>query len=204
MSKRFSIKLSYLLAIIAVLIGVVGAVYLDWHEIQTLVSIQIPARDLPAYYQIQPGDIFKKTFAARDIPSNTLTKSQDIVGRYSLVKLPKQKPLTENQLSPKIDPLRLIDTIAVGIPVIPLITLSENLQAGDIVDVTLVPPTTKEGSLPSPIVLANILVLDVKQVSLAKANVSSTSVIVVALPVKYQQKFANYIPGATFLVSRKL
>ena len=80
--------------------------------------------------------------------------------------------------------------------------LGGNLQAGDTVEMTLVPTTTKAESLPSPVVFPNILVLDVKSVS--QASASSTSVVVVALPLKRQQEFASKSLGATFLLTRKL
>lgn len=60
------------------------------------------------------------------------------------------KPLTEKLLSSKIDPNRLVDTVAVGIPATPAMILGGNLLAGDTVEMTLVPTTTKAESLPSP------------------------------------------------------
>lgn len=197
-----SLSLSHLLAIVAISIGVIGAVYLGWHESQTRISISVPVRELPAYHQIQPSDLTKKTYTARNLPSKTFKQPQDIVGRYTLTNIPKQKPLTDKQLSSKIDPARLTDTIAVGISATPAMTLGGNLQAGDIVDITLVPVTTKTGSSPSPILFPNILVLDVKLVS--QANSSSTSVVIIALPLKRQQEFANKSFGATLLLTRKL
>ncbi|GAB1540023.1 hypothetical protein NUACC21_26920 [Scytonema sp. NUACC21] len=192
-------SLSQWITILALFVGVTGAIYL---ETQTKIEIQVPKRDLPVYYQIKPDDLSSKTYAKKDIPSKILKESQELVGRYTLTKISKQKFLTEKLLSSKIDPSRLVDTVAVGIPATPAMILGGNLQAGDTVDMTLVPTTTKTKSLPSPIVFPNILVLDVKPVS--QGSTSSTSVVVVALPLKRQQDFASKSFGAAFLLTRKL
>jgi Flp pilus assembly protein CpaB len=199
MQLLFKPSLSQWITMLALFVGILGATYL---ETQTKIEIQVPKRDLPAYYQIKPGDLSSQTYAKKDIPSKILKNSQELVGRYTLTKIPKQKPLTEKLLSSKIDPDRLIDTVAVGIPATPAMTFGGNLQAGDTVEMTLVPTTTKAESLPSPIVFPNILVLDVKSVS--QASALSTSVVVVALPLKRQQEFASKSLGATFLLTRKL
>lgn len=206
MSRRslfpLSISLSLLVAVFAIVVGAIGAAYLGWHESKIRIVIDVPARELPAYYQIKSSDLIKKDYITRNLPSKTLKNTKEIIGRYTLTKIPEKKPITEKQLNSKIDPTRLANTIAVGIPATPAMTLGGNLQAGDIVDITFVPPTTKLGSLPSPKVFSNIVVLDVKQVS--QANASHTSVIVIALPSKSQQEFATYTSRATLLISRKL
>jgi Flp pilus assembly protein CpaB len=199
MQLLFKPSLSQWITMLALFIGIIGATYL---ETQPKIEIQLPKRDLPAYYLIKPGDLSSKAYAKKDIPSSILTKSQELVGRYTLTKIPQQKPLTEKLLSSKIDPNRLVDTVAVGIPATPAMILGGNLQAGDTVEMILVPTTTKAESLPSPMVFPNILVLDVKSVS--QASASSTSVVVVALPLKRQQEFACKSLGATFLLTRKL
>ncbi|MBG1260607.1 SAF domain-containing protein [Nostoc commune] len=199
MKMLFIPSLSQWITMLALFVGILGATYL---ETRPKIEIQVPNRDLPAYYQIKPGDLSSKTYAKKDIPSKILKKSQQLVDRYTLTSIPKQKLLTEKLLSSKIDQNRLVDTVAVGIPATPAMILGGNLQAGDSVEMTLVPTTTKAESLPSPIVFPNILVLDVKSVS--QASALSTSVVVVALPLKRQQEFASKSPGVTFLLTRKL
>ncbi|GJD19201.1 hypothetical protein RIVM261_041570 [Rivularia sp. IAM M-261] len=193
------LSLDLWILILALFVGTLGATYL---ETQPKIEIQVPNRDLPAYHQIKPGDLSSKSYAKKDIPSKVLKKSQELVGRYTLAKIPKQKPLTEKLLGSKIDPNRLVNTVAVGIPATPAMILGSNLQASDTVEITLVPTTNKAQSLPPTVVFSNILVLDVKSVPQAAA--SSTSVVVVALPLKRQQEFASKSPGATFLLTRKL
>jgi Flp pilus assembly protein CpaB len=206
MTKRslfpLSIRLSCLVTIVAITIGIIGAAYLRYHETKTSVSIPVPKQDLPAYHPIRPSDLVQKTYATRNLPSNTFRKPQEITGRYALTQIPKQKPLTEKQLSTKVDIARLADTVAVGIPATPATTLGGSLQPGDTVDIMLIPATVKAGSSPSPIVFPNILVLDIKPAS--QANASSTAVVVIALPVKRQNEFAVHSQRGTLLFSRQL
>jgi len=206
MSRRslftISVSLSLLLAVGAILFGATGAAYLGWHESKTRVDIDVPVRELSAYYQIKSSDLTKKNYSKRNLPSKTVKNAKEIIGRYTLTNIPEQKPITEKHINSKIDLARLTDTTVVGIPATSAMTLNGNLQAGDIIDITLVPATNKPGFLPSPRIFSNIGVLDVKQVT--PANASFTSVIVIALPSKNQPEFATYLPKATVLISRKI
>lgn len=197
---KLSLSLSQWLAVVVILVGIPAAVYLFWHEARTSVSVPVPKQDLPAYHPIRPGDLVQKTYAARNIPANTFRKPQEITGRYTLTQIPKQKPLTEKQLSSKVNLTYLANTVAVAIPATPATTLGGSLQAGDIVDITFASPTAKAGSSPSPVVFPNILVLDVKPASQA----NSPSAVVIALPSKRQKEFATHSQRATPLFSRKL
>ncbi|MCC3499429.1 MAG: hypothetical protein JGK03_15355 [Microcoleus sp. PH2017_25_DOB_D_A] len=198
---KFSLSLSQWLAVVVIPVGIVAAAYLFWHETKTSVSIPVPKQDLPAYHSIRPGDLVQKIYSTRNLPSNTFRKPQEIIGRYALTQIPKQKPLTEKQLSSKVDPVLLANTVAVGILATPATTLGGSLQVGDIADIMLVPATTKSG-FSSPTLFPNILILDVKAAS--QANSSSASVIVIALPLKRQQEFISKSFGATLLLTRKL
>ncbi|NET02848.1 MAG: hypothetical protein F6K61_20315 [Sphaerospermopsis sp. SIO1G1] len=197
---------SLLLLSISILIGIIGFFYLFWHENQTKLTIDVPKNELPAYYQIKPQDLAKKTYTTRTIPANTLKNPKDILGRYTLTNIPKHKPLTEKQLSPRIDPSFLAGTVTVGIPATPAMTFNGKLQAGDIVNITLVPAKSKvipqNSSSLSLISFPNIIVLDVK--SVLTGNTLATSVIIIALPKNRQSEFATHIPDATLLISRDL
>ena len=199
---KFSLSLSQWLAVVVIPVGITATAYLFWHETQTSVSILVPKQDLPAYHSIRPGDLVEKTYSTRNLPSNTFRNPQEIIGRYTLIQSPKEKPLTEKQLSSKVDPDILANTVAVGIATTPATTLGGSLQAGDIVDIMFVPITTKAGSSSSPMLFPNILILDVKAES--QANSSSTSVVVIALPLKHRQEFISKSFGATLLFTRKL
>ena len=203
-SDDWSIKLSLsqLLAIVAIPVGILGALYLFWQEEKTYVDVYVPAHELPAYYQIQASDLIQKPYAARSFPSGILKTSEEAVDRYTLAQLPKEKPLIDNQLGVKLNPTCFADAIAVSLPATPAMTFGGNMRAGDVVSITFSSPATKEGEAPSPTVFSDILVLDVKAVS--QANISSTFVIVIALPRERQQEFATQLTRATALVSRSL
>lgn len=197
------LSLSHWLAIVAIPMGIIGALYLFWQEGKTRVDVYVPARELPAYHQIQPSDLRPKLYASRSIPSGTLRASQEIVGRYTLTQLPKEKSLADSQLGVKVNPTCLTDTIAVSLPATPAMTFGGNLKAGDTVSITFVStPATKESVLPPSALFSDILVLDVKAVS--QANTSFTSVIVIALPKTSAKEFATHLAGATALVGRNL
>jgi len=198
---KFSLSLSQLWAVVVIPVGIAATAHLFRHETQTSVSILVPKQDLPAYHSIRPGDLVEKTYSTRNLPSNTFRNPQEIIGRYTLIQSPKEKPLTEKQLSSKVDPDILANTVAVGITATPATTLGDSLKAGDIVDIMLV-TTTKAESSPSLIAFSNILILDVKAES--QANSSSTSVVVIALPLKHRQEFISKSFGATLLFTRKL
>lgn len=196
----FTLSLSQWISVVAVLVGIFAAAYL---ETKTKIEVQVPKADLPAYYQIRQSDLNSKVFASNNVPSNALKKSQEIVGRYTLTNIPREKPLTKKQVTASN---QLANTVAVGIPATPAMTFGGNLQAGDIVDITLVPAKNKvnlqENSSTSPILFSKIVVLGVKPDT--QANTLTASVIVIALPKNSQSDFATYMPGATLVVSRKL
>jgi len=85
--------------------------------------------------------------------------------------------------------------------------LGGNLQAGDVVDLVLVPPVTEAQPSPSPTLFENILVLDVKPVAEAWTTDGklhdSPLVVDVALPLNRRLEFATKSRGATFLLTRK-
>ena len=163
----------------------------------------LPVRELPAYHQIQLSDLTPKPYASRSVPSDTLRTAQEIVGRYTLTPLPKDKLLTDSQLGVKVNPTCLTNTIAVSLPATPAMTFGGNLKAGETVSITFgSTPADKESTLPSPALFSNLLVLDVKAVS--QASTPFTSVIVIALPKTAVQAFVTHLPGATALVGLDL
>jgi len=197
------LSLSHWLAIVAIPVGIMGALYLFWHEEKTRVDVYVyvPAHDLPAYHQIQDSDLAPKRYASRSVPSGILKKSQRIVGRYTLTSLPNGKPLTNSQLGVKVQPNCLMDTVAVSLPATPAMTFGGNLKAGDTVSITFASPATKEGVSPTPTLFSDILVLDVKAVP--QTN-TFTSVIVIALPKTSAEEFVTHLASTTTLVGRNL
>ena len=193
-------SLSYWLAIVAIPVGIMGALYLFWQENKTQVEVYVPAHDLPAYHQIQPSDLIPKLYASRAVSSDTLRTAQAIAGHYTLTPIPHAKPLTASQLSVKVNPTCLTDTIAVSLLATPAMTFGGNLKAGDTVSLTFAPPAPKAGASPKPALFPDLLVLDVKPVAQATTQ---NSVIVLALP-KTAAEFATHLPDPTTLISRDL
>lgn len=207
--RLFPLSLSHLLALVAISSGFIGYFYLQKYESQTKVSLPIPVRDLPAYHQIQTSDLMQQNYPARTVSKTTLRKSTEILGRYTLTTIPREKPLSQKQLSSKLEPQRaklLADTVAIGIPATPALVLGGNLQAGDVVDITLISEATKELPSPKSLKFDNILVLDIKTVSSNKSsqNTPSEFVVVIAMPRQRQQEFAINSAGRELLLSRKL
>jgi Flp pilus assembly protein CpaB len=195
----FRLSLSQWISMVALFVGVLATTYL---ETQTKVTVQVPRDDLPAYHLVQPSDLISRTYAVKDIPRDAFKKTDEIKNRYTLTNISKHKPLTKKLLSSIQDSIHVTDTVAIGIPATPAMTLGASLQAGDIIDITVILAKGKAESAPSTIVFPNILVLDVKQNS--QTNATFSSVIVIAIPSKRQPEFALHSISATILVSRKL
>ncbi|HEY9613121.1 RcpC/CpaB family pilus assembly protein [Allocoleopsis sp.] len=198
--KRFSMPLSRLGVLIAIPVSAFCALYLGLHEPQTRQLIPVPVRDLPAYHQIQLTDLVQKKSSAKTLSS--------IVNRYTLTPVPKHKPLSKDKLGPQVESDRISNTVAIGIPATPAMVLGGNLEAGDIVDIIIVPTATKSEPQLTSVLLPDILVLDVKSMQENKSPTNQLSdspfVIVVALPVARRQEFATNSIGAKLLISRKL
>ena len=99
-------SLSHWLAIVAIPVGIMGAIYLFWQENKTQVEVYVPAHDLPAYHQIQPSDLTPKPYASRAVPSDTLRTAQSIAGRYTLTPTPPRQTFdrqpTQRQSKPNL------------------------------------------------------------------------------------------------------
>lgn len=205
---RFSMPLSRLGVLIAIPVSAFCALYLGLYEPQTRLLISVPGRDLPAYHQIQPTDLVQKKSSAKTLTSATLKKSELIVNRYTLTSVPKHKPLSKDKLGPQVESDRISNTVAIGIPATPAMVLGGNLEAGDIVDVIIVPAATKSEPQLTSVLLPDILVLDVKSMQENKSPTNQLSdspfVVVVALPVARRQEFATKSVGAKLLITRKL
>lgn len=195
------------LALIAFLVGIGGALYLWRHEAQTPVLVPVPARDLPAYHQIQSSDLAQRAQFSRHLTSATLRETTQIVGRYTLTEVPQQQPLSDRQLGPVVDTTLISDTVAVGIQATPAMVLGDNLQAGDVVDLILVPATTEGHPSPTLTLFEHILVLDVRSVLESRISNNRPSdrpfVVVIALPLDRRLEFATRGAGATLLITRK-
>jgi Flp pilus assembly protein CpaB len=195
--RWFSMPLSRLGVFIAIPVSAFCALYLGWHQPQPHQLIPVAARDLPAYHQIQLADLRRSKSA-----------SKQIVNRYTLTPVPKNKPLSEDKLGPQVDKAYISNTVAIGIPATPAMVLGGTLQAGDIVDIIVTPVAIGSEPQVTSVLLPDILVLDVKAMPENKSSTNQVSespfVIVIALPVSRRQEFAAKSVGAKLLITRKL
>lgn len=189
----FSLSLGHIFILLNILVGLAGAFYLWRHETQIRVFVFVPKRTLPAYHQVQSDDLIRRFYLAKDLTSETLRDLKQIEKRYTLVAVPRYKPLTQEQL---VVPERIKDTVAIAIPATPSMIFGGTLKAGDSVDI-LVVPTVKEGQPPAqPVPFKNILVLDVK-------SMQQSFVVVIALPLERHEEFATVSTKATLWLTQK-
>ena len=181
---------SFLLALVAFLLGIGGAINLASRQ----VSVPVPKRDLPAYYQVKKDDLVLQNYPANAFTSTPLSESQ-IIGHYTLVAVPKRKPFIQEQ-EQLIEPSRIANTVAITIPATPNLTLGGSLKAGDSVDI-LIMPKTETGKPPAKAVsFSNILVLSVK-------SGQPSGAVVIALPLDRRNEFIQASASATLWLTRK-
>lgn len=188
------------LALLVLLVGVGGALYLWRHEAQTGVCVSVPARDLPAYYQIQARDLTQQMYPVRDLTSATLWKPGKIVGRYTLSTVSQDHLLSDGQLGPVVDTSLISGTVPIGISATSATVLGSNLRVGDVVDVLLVPTATETPPTVVSSLCEGLLVLDVKSLpngqACSEGTTDSSFIVVVALPGDRVHEFAVTSLGA--------
>jgi hypothetical protein len=170
--------------------------------------VVVPKSDLPVYYQLRETDVKSRIhFAGRD-EAETLTKTSDIVGRYTLQPLGKEKPIAEAQLGSAIGDAQFAGKTAVEIALPVAAFLNGMPKAGDTVDLAFTlataqgqQPQTSKGSS-----FQNVFVLNLKT---AKSDPSTAAtpekpyVLVVALPTERQEEFQSETLKNAFVTVRK-
>lgn len=173
----------------------------DLYRNELLIQMRLP---LPT----NPKEEREQKSSGKTLTSATLKEFKQIENRYTLIPVPKDKPLSKDKLGPQVESDRISNTVAIGISATPAMALGGNLEAGDIVDVIIVPAATKSEPQLTSVLLPDILVLDVKSMPENKSPTKQLSdspfVVVVALPVARLQEFATKSVGAKLLITRKL
>jgi hypothetical protein len=111
---RFLPRQSSVLALVLPLVfvvGVVGALYLAAKPVTHLV---VPAHALNAYRQIQADDV-KTIVRRKQSGENEFTSPQDLVGRYALVALPADQPVSERSVGPQLTTGALDHMFIIGV-----------------------------------------------------------------------------------------
>lgn len=190
-----------------IVILALSAWLISMKEAQSTKAVPVPKTDLPAYHLIEATDLMTKTLGADSIPEYVLDSLSGLIGLYTLTPLAANKPITVEQVHTVPDLALISGTVSIGIPATPATVMAGNLQAGDIVDILLVPPTAEASPKPTPSLLENILVLDVKSVpesqQIEEEVASQPYVVIIALPADRRLEFASASSGATLLIMRK-
>lgn len=126
---------SHWLRLIIVVFGIIGALYLWIANRQSQVFIYVPARDLPAYHQIQQADLIRWRYPERDLPQGAFMNESDIIGRYTLDTVPRFKPMTEIQLGPFVNADSISNTIPIAIEEGISLVMSEQLRPGSTITI---------------------------------------------------------------------
>jgi hypothetical protein len=172
---------------------------------QPTVRLPVPAKALPAYRPIVADDIIEADVSETQVPVDAARAREEIIGQCPFKPLPARDPVPRSLLT---DPERLANTTAIGIPATPAMVLGGNLQAGDVVDLILVPAAADAQPAPTPALFEGVLVLDVKPASEGQATGDKPSdrkfVVVIALPLDWHLEFATRSAGATILIAREL
>ncbi len=167
------------LVIFVVSLGIIGALYLGWAAWQSQVLVPIPVRDLPPYSQIRQTDLMTWRYAKRQLTSNMLRESNDIVGHYTLDPVPKYSPISKQQLGPRVDTVLISNTVALAIEGGPALALGGQFKAGSLV-------TVWDGG---DLILDQVLVLHIKEVAAHKSPENKPHyVIILAIPIDQQSE----------------
>ncbi|NEO98687.1 MAG: hypothetical protein F6K58_08395 [Symploca sp. SIO2E9] len=173
-------------------------------ELSPTFRLPVPKQTLPAYHLITADDIKEKEIPEAQVPGDALRHQSELIGYSPLQLLPANQPVSRFVLT---EPKYLKDTMAVGIPATPAMTLGGNLKAGDVIDITLVPVAIESEPQPEPVTFSDILVLDVKLMQEKKSFAEQVSeqpfVVVIALPTVRRLEFATQSAGVTVLLTRK-
>jgi Flp pilus assembly protein CpaB len=201
------LSLSSLLLLLVLITGVLEGLVLWLREDSRSVQLAVPQYDLPAYHQIQLGDLTEQIFDATIVATDTLVMASAISGRYTLTAVVAGQPLRDAFLGPMVDTTSISGTVALGIPATAAMVLGGTLRAGDVIDIMVVPAITPTSTPIIPLVLENILVLDIKPQVIAttgnKLQSDAPWIVIVALPLDQRSNFIVWsVSGTVFLMHR--
>jgi hypothetical protein len=194
--------------VLALVVGVAGALFLLWPEPSPTIDVPVPRADLPTYHVIRHTDLVTSTVKEDELPETGIRTPAGLVGHYTLTELRATKPITSAQVQLLPDPTLITNTVAAGISATSAMVLGSHLKAGDIVDLAVVPTEPITASMSVPSIFQNLLVLDVmpSPQSAAVGNTASpiAFVIIVALPLDRRDEFAVRSVHSIVLVTRRI
>jgi flagella basal body P-ring formation protein FlgA len=79
-------------------------------------NVCVAIANLPAYDQITAADVRKTEVPSDDVPSQATTDPSDLVGRYTLAAVQRDRPFDLAGLGPKLPVGALAQRLIVGLP----------------------------------------------------------------------------------------
>jgi Flp pilus assembly protein CpaB len=205
-------KLLALIAALALLAAGAAAIrqyIIEWPPLVRLAAVT--KRDLPAYHRIQSTDLKSELRFAGEAEAQTLKKVEEVVGRYTLEALPKEKPVVDAHLGPWIDRAQFAAKVVVELPASAAMILPDGmLKPGDVVDLVLELPPAKGQPPASPqhTTVIDVLVLNVKTLEKAAEPTSpgqpeKKTLLVLAVPADRHAELTPEGAKLTLLSVRK-
>ncbi len=155
-------------------------------------SLPVPAQPLRAYDPIKPQAIVAVEFPDAQIPADAVRSMTELSGRRPLRPLTAGQPISRAWL---IEEKYLEDTVVVSIPAASATALAGDLQAGDFLDIVIIPPTN--GTPAAPKVFENVLLLQVQA-----APGEQPTAFTAAIPLAQRTEFAAALSGSFMLMRR--
>ena len=165
--------------------GIAGAWYANKRADRKAVVL-VAARNLSPFHQIRASDLEEAELATPSGPPGIKQTSQAI-NRYTLVMVPKGKPVVPDQLGPAMIAGTLRQSIIVGLDVSSSATLGGRLRRGLVSDLVL--RSDKRGL--ATVTLRRVRVLDV----VPPTRSSGRWTVVVAVP-KAQRRSLEHVGNA--------
>jgi hypothetical protein len=157
--RRFQAPLAVWALVVVLVAGTVGAIYLLATDDPENLRVWVPKTDLPVFHQIRPGEVELRLVAKGRAPSLAIRRRDQVVGHYTLAKVRRGEPLTQERLGPFLRRGAIASSMIVGIETTRSGMLGGRLERGSYVDLLLVPRQSQPAL--EPVKVPGVLILDV-------------------------------------------
>lgn len=160
-SKRnlLTIPLSAYLFFLIIVLGLGGAFFLWFINLEKDVKVFALKQDVPAYYSIQDGDFTQINYDNKNLMEGTITDSNKLQGYYTLRPLSKNVPISSQDL---IESSLLRGKVITSLKVPSEVTLGHTLKEGHNVDITLISNNQAVIPVEKLVLFKDILVLSIQ------------------------------------------
>lgn len=157
---RLQASLAVWAFLLVLLVGILGALYLQLaRDGPATVGVLVSKTDLPVFHQMRPSDFELRAIAADRTTSKTIRRRDQAIGRYTLSRIHKGAPLSDEQLGPVVRPGVIGRSLIIGIQTTHSATIGDRLERGSHPDLLLTPRVSRRGI--EPVTLRDVLILDV-------------------------------------------